>query len=147
MYYTNPVTGEKQLDPKQMVYKYEWYDYTTAALRKYRLNPEDRVRNTDIKVDPNEVVMISKDTAYIDDEGNIVNETITRPLSGPWDFLHTRMVNIYPDETCWVNDFNNAYNEPYMRMYFSHPGYDDYPVVGVSWEMATAFCVWRTYLF
>ena len=46
-----------------------------------------------------------------------------------------------------MNDFNNAYNEPYMRMYFSHPGYDDYPVVGVSWEMATAFCVWRTNLF
>ena len=147
VYYTNPVTGEKQLDAKQMVYKYEWYDYTTAALRKYRLDPRDRVRNTDIQVDPNEVVMISKDTAYIDDNGEIVNETITRPLSGPWDFLHTRIVNIYPDESCWVNDFNNAYNEPYMRMYFSHPGYDDYPVVGVSWEMAMAFCVWRTNLY
>lgn len=145
--YTNPVTGEKRLDGKQMYFKYEWYDYTSAALRKHRLNPNERQLNTDIQVDPNEVIMISKDTAYIDEEGRIVNETITRPLSSEWDFLHTRIINIYPDETCWVNDFNNAYNEPYMRMYFQHPGYDDYPVVGVSQEQAEAFCVWRTQLY
>lgn len=60
-----------------MIYKYEWYDYTAAALRKNQLNPADPVRNTDIQVDPNEVVMISKDTAYIDDEGRVINETIT----------------------------------------------------------------------
>ena len=147
VYYTNPITGEKKLDPKQMIYKYEWYDYTSAALRKHQLNPEDRNRNTDVQVDPNEVVMISKDTAYIDEEGRIINETITRQLSSEWDFLNTRIVNIYPDENCWVNDFNNAYNEPYMRMYFNHPGYDDYPVVGVSWEQAMAFCIWRTNLY
>ncbi|MDF9830092.1 SUMF1/EgtB/PvdO family nonheme iron enzyme [Parabacteroides sp. PF5-6] len=147
IYYTHPVTGEKKLDPAQMYYKYEWYDYTSAALRKNRLNPYERIRNTDLTVNPDEVVMISKDTAYIDDEGRIVNETITRPLSSEWDFLHTRIVAIYPDETVWINDFNNAYNEPYMRMYFNHPGYDDYPVVGVSWEMATAYCVWRTNTF
>lgn len=147
VYYTHPVTGEKRLDDKQMFYRYEWYDHTSAALRKHRLDPNDRVRNTDIEIDPNEVVMISKDTAYIDDEGRIINETITRPLASEWDFLNTRIVNIYPDETSWVNDFNNAYNEPYMRMYFSHAGYDDYPVVGVSWEQAQAFCAWRTKLF
>ena len=50
-----------------------------------------------------EVVMISKDTAYYDDEGRVVRETINRPLSGPWDFLNTYIVNVYPDTTCWVN--------------------------------------------
>ena len=130
LYITNPVTGEKMLDASQMNYRYEIYDYTEAALRRNRLNPADRNLNTDIVVDPNEQVMISKDTAYIDDEGNIVRQTINRPLSGPWDFLNTYIVNIYPDTTCWVNDFPNADNETYMRNYFSNSAYNDYPVVG-----------------
>ena len=144
LYVTNPVTGETLLDWRQMNYRYEVYDYTAAALRRNRLNPEERQFNTDIIVDPDEVVMISKDTAYIDDEGRIVRETIDRPLSGPWDFLNTYIVNIYPDTTCWVNDFQNSENEMYLRYYFSTPAYNDYPVVGVTWEQANAFCAWRT---
>lgn len=144
LYYTHPVTGERKLDTKQLNFKYEWYDHTAAALRRNRFKPEERVRDTDTTIDVDEVILISKDTAYIDSEGCVVNETIIRPLSSEWDFLHTRIVNVYPDETCWINDFDNAYNEPYVRMYFSHPGYDEYPVVGTSWEQATAYCVWRT---
>ena len=120
LYVTNPVTGEKLLDWRQLNYRYEIYDYTAAALRRNRLNPEERTLNTDIVVDAEEVVMISKDTAYVDDEGRIVRETINRPLSGPWDFLHTYIVNVYPDTTCWVNDFRNSDNEMYLRNYFSN---------------------------
>ncbi len=144
LYVTNPVTGEKMLDASQLNYRYEVYDYTTAALRRNRLNAQERNLNTDVVVDPDEVVMISKDTAYIDDEGRIVRETINRPLSGPWDFLNTYIVNVYPDTTCWVNDFQNVDNEVYLRNYFSNPAYNDYPVVGVTWEQANAFCAWRT---
>ncbi|MBQ9560333.1 MAG: SUMF1/EgtB/PvdO family nonheme iron enzyme [Bacteroidaceae bacterium] len=144
VYVTHPIDGTKMLDASQMNYRYEIYDYAAAAQRKYRLNAEERDLNTDHTVDPNQVVMISKDTAWIDDEGKIQRQTITRPLSGPWDFLNTYIVNIYPDTTCWVNDFQNADNERYMKLYFSNPLYDDYPVVGVTWEQANAFCAWRT---
>lgn len=144
VYYTHPITGTRMLDDKQLNYRYEVFDYLNAALRKNRLNPEERNRNTDIPVDPDEVVMISKDTAYIDEEGRIVRSTVNRALTSLFDFLNTYIVNVYPDTTCWVNDFQNSYNEPYMRLYFSHPSYNEYPVVGVSWEQANAFCNWRT---
>lgn len=141
---THPFTGEKMLDAKQLNYRYEVFDYAMAAKRQYRLNPEERNLNTDVEVNENDVVMISKDTAYVDDDGAIHRETITRPLSSMWDFVNTYIVNVYPDTTCWINDFQNAENETYMRLYFTHPNYNEYPVVGVNWEQATAFCNWRT---
>ena len=144
VYRINPITGRKELDVAQLNYRYEVYDYTEASKRRNRLNPELRNLNTDVPVDYNEIIMISKDTAYIDEDGKIHRETITRQLSSEYDFLNTYIVNIYPDTTVWINDFDNAYNEPYVRMYFAHSGYNDYPVVGVSWDQANAFCAWRT---
>jgi len=61
--------------------------------------------------------------------------------------LHKEQVNIYPDTLCWIRDFAYSYNEPFTRNYFSHPAYDDYPVVGVNWKQAKAFCYWRTSLW
>lgn len=143
VYRTNPITGRRELDPTQLNYRYEIFNHTAAAKRKNRLDPERREYNTDIPVS-DELPMISKDTAYFDEEGRIVRQTVSRRLTGDYDFLNTYIVNVYPDTTAWINDFDNAYNEPYTRMYFSHAGYNDYPVVGVSWEQANAFANWRT---
>lgn len=144
VYVTHPIDGTRMLDTKQLTYRYEIFDYEKAALRKYRLDPKERSLNTDHPVDPDEVVMISKDTAYIDDNGEIVRQTIERPLSSLYDFLNTYIVKVYPDTTVWVNDFPNTNNEQYMKLYFSSANYNDYPVVGVTWEQAEAFCAWRT---
>lgn len=149
VYRTNPITGRRELDPTQMNYRYEIFNHTAAAQRKHRLtNPLDPSRNlreynTDLPM-TDELPIVSKDTAYFDEEGRIVRETVTRPLTGDYDFLNTYIVNVYPDTTAWINDFENAYNEPYTRMYFAHAGYNEYPVVGVSWEQANAFAHWRT---
>ena len=60
------------------------------------------------------------------------------------DFVQTEVLNIYPDTTVWVKDFNYSYNDPMHQDYFYHQSYGDYPVVGVTWDQANAFCNWRT---
>ncbi|BDD06199.1 type IX secretion system lipoprotein PorK/GldK [Aureibacter tunicatorum] len=50
----------------------------------------------------------------------------------------------YPDTTVWNQDFSHHLGDPLVSYYYSHPAYDDYPVVGVSWEAAKYFCQWRT---
>lgn len=63
------------------------------------------------------------------------------------DFIRKEKVKIYPDTLVWIRDFAYSYNEPMARNYFSHPSFDDYPVVGVNWHMANAFAHWRTQLW
>lgn len=60
------------------------------------------------------------------------------------DFIKEKEVQIYPDTLVWIRDFAYSYNDPMVRVYFYHPKYDDYPVVGVNWHQARAFCNWRT---
>jgi len=60
------------------------------------------------------------------------------------EFIRNENVQIYPDTTVWIKDFAYSYNEPMHNDYFWHQAYGDYPVVGVNWKQAKAFCAWRT---
>ena len=47
-----------------------------------------------------------------------------------------------PDTLVWREEL--TFNEPLVETYLRHPAYDDYPVVGVSWNQAVDYCKWRT---
>jgi sulfatase modifying factor 1 len=47
-----------------------------------------------------------------------------------------------PDTLCWRSEL--SYNEPLVEYYFRHPGFNNYPVVGVTWRQASDYCLWRS---
>ncbi len=60
------------------------------------------------------------------------------------DVIIKEEIEVYPDTTVWIRDFSYSYNEPMHNDYFWHDAYGEYPVVGVNWKQAKAFCQWRT---
>lgn len=58
-----------------------------------------------------------------------------------------KKINIYPDTLCWVR--YNIHPQIYRmaEAYLSNTEYKNYPVVGVSYNQALAFCDWKTKQF
>jgi len=117
--------NQKEIDTRKLMYEYFWIDLKQAASKSNRYNFETKQY---------EGFILNNDGEKIE-----INDRST--------FVIRDVTNIYPDTLCWIADFTYSFNEPYTTRYFWHPSYDNYPVVGVSWKQATAFCIWRTQLF
>ena len=111
----------KELDTRKFIYQYQDIDYKAAAAE--RRNPQRKIMNSD-----------GTETFFEDEE----------LISDRSKFVKTYRLNIYPDTLAWISDFTYSYNDPLTKMYFWHPGFDDYPVVGITWEQAKAFAIYRT---
>ena len=134
-YQSGDKTEERQLNAHIMNYSYKWLARDQAKLPGNSFNPK-----TGKYHDWAEVTI---DTAYVDETGKIINKVIKKKLRQRGDLISRRIINIYPDTMCWMTEFTYSYNEPAMLNYFSHPSYGYFPVVGVTWEQAQAFCHWR----
>ncbi len=97
------INGKRELDPRELVFTYQSFDWQRAAHDKSVTNRNELITDHEIEV--------------------------------------------YPDTLAWIRDFSYSYNEPMTRNYFWHPAFDEYPVVGVNWNQATAFCYWRSKLW
>ncbi len=129
----------KTLRTIDLHYRYSWMNYDQARLpyNKFDVAKGRYPANARARVD----------TFWVDEVEGIKDSTIIRPLREPKDFLTHKIISIYPDTMIWIRDFQFAYNDPMMKGYFDFLGYAEYPVVGVTWEQAHAFCNWRTKYF
>ena len=114
----------KQFDARKFNFEYWWIDFKTASQKVNRYSFPDQKN------------------ASASTESWKYREGVTDRS----DFILREVINVYPDTLSWVHDFTYSWNEPMTQMYFWHPVYDHYPVVGVSWKQASAFCIWRTHL-
>ena len=107
-------------------------------LNELLLSPDNRIQGK-IEIDPTKLIYRY---SYVDLRAAAKSSKgLEQPLS---NFLVSKTEAVYPDSLVWMRDFSYSYNEPFTRLYFSHPSYNQYPVVGITWKQAIAFCHWRT---
>jgi formylglycine-generating enzyme required for sulfatase activity len=73
---------------------------------------------------------------------NFIDTISQDPNEGYW----TQQVkqDVTPNPNVWDTEFAYHMGDKMTQYYFSHQAFDDYPVVGISWESAAKFTEWRT---
>jgi len=136
-YFKQTTDGDTTIDQKKAL-TIKWSDKgTLEKLSPLMLTPDNRLYGK-MEIDPDKIVynvqgFDLKEASKIENKG--------KPRK---DFIFKYNQAVYPDTLVWMRDFSYSYNEPQTKRYFSHPSYGNYPVVGVSWKQAIAFCHWRS---
>ena len=118
-YYIVDINHRRAIDVAKLNYEYYYIDYADVAKKENGVTAKSEHRGTSFAVRP-------------------------KGLNNRSNQIQREFINIYPDTLCLVHDYTYSMNEDYTRSYFSSPAFDNYPVVGVSWRQAKAFCVWRS---
>ncbi len=146
----------RDVDTRKLIYKYYWIDFREAARRGRidivangydnqgnKVAQEHRELNTPPHPFTEEPQGQDADLGYFNKKGQ--NNAI-RGHADRQRFIIDEAIQVFPDTLCWVRDFTYSFHDPMTNMYFWHPAYDNYPVVGITWVQAKAFSVWRTQL-
>lgn len=131
--YKDQKTGN--LDPKKMAGIWKEKDIY-ERLGQMMMAPDDRIMGR-MEIDPDKLVYLEE---YVDYKA----AAYRKPNEPRSKYIIKNPVKVYPDTLVWVRDFSYSYNEPMSVRYFAHPAFANYPVVGVTWKQANAFCNWRT---
>jgi formylglycine-generating enzyme len=107
----------KEIDTRKLFYEYYTVDLKAAAAKDYTV-PGD-----------------SKNASLANRPQGLKDRSV---------YIRKEVINVYPDTLSWLHDYAYSFNDPMTERYFWHPAYDNYPVVGVNWKQATAFCIWRS---
>ncbi len=91
------------------------------------------------EIDPTKLVYSYKSFDY--------NSAVKDPTRDRTDFVKDHTISVYPDTTVWARMFSYSYNDPMVVNYNNARTFDEYPVVGVTYHQAEAFCNWRTQLW
>lgn len=105
----------------------------TISVDNFRMSNE--ITNKEFREFYNQIKSSPNDSISWIDPSNIINGKMSNPTI--ISKAYSEIIESLMDEATWKSVFENG-------DYFTNPKYDNYPVVGVTWEGAWHYCMWRT---